>query len=129
MNDVVFDEATFIAHAESANTDEFWDLLTQPTKLEERALRAYFGDGRYQRLHTKALRAFSATGLDQPEGNVVVLPGFLGSELSSAGHGGDAAQIWIRVTEIMAGALGRLELDEDGRSSPASTPRSTRPGS
>jgi hypothetical protein len=115
MGTSLFDEPAFIARVESANTDEFSDLLKQPTKLQERALRAYFGDGRYQRLHSKALRSFAGRG-QEPDGNVIVLHGMMGSELSLDSRATEAVEIWARITQIMAGALSRLQLSEDGRS-------------
>ena len=115
MGTSLFDEPAFIARVESANTDEFSDLLRQPTKLQERALRAYFGDGRYQRLHSKALRSFARRG-QEPDGNVVVLHGMMGSELSLDSRTTGAVEIWPRITRIMAGALSQLQLSEDGRS-------------
>jgi pimeloyl-ACP methyl ester carboxylesterase len=115
MGTSLFDEPAFIARVESANTDEFSDLLRQPTKLQERALRAYFGDGRYQRLHSKALRSFARRG-QEPDGNVIVLHGMMGSELSLDSRATEAVEVWPRITRIMAGSLSQLQLSEDGRS-------------
>jgi hypothetical protein len=51
----VFDERAFIARLESANTDQLLHLLTRPAADEDQALRAHFGDERYQRLHVAHL--------------------------------------------------------------------------
>lgn len=112
----MFDETAFIARVESANTDELGDILRQPTKEQEKALRAYFGEERYQRLHAKALRSSARRGIAEPAGNIVVLHGIMGSELSSYARSGAGEQIWVKVAQIMGGALGLLRLAENGKS-------------
>jgi len=112
---VVFDEAGFIARLEAANADEFAEMLRAPTRDQEKALRTYFGEERYQRLHSKAIRAGMRGTLAEPEGNVVVLPGIMGSELSSVSRSGAVSQIWVKVMQIMDGALSHLQLGDDGR--------------
>jgi pimeloyl-ACP methyl ester carboxylesterase len=112
----VFDESTFIARVESANTDEFADLLWHPSRLEERALRAYFGDGRYQRLHARALKCVARSDNGEPQGNVVVLHGMMGSGLATRTRTGEVVQLWVDVHQIMGGGLASLRLGNDGRS-------------
>lgn len=112
----MFDEAAFIARLESANADELRYLLERPTREEERALRSYFGEERYRRLRAKALRTSLRRGLSDPIGNVVVLHGIMGSELSSYSRSGAAEQLWAKVVQIMRGHLAKLELGTDGRS-------------
>ena len=112
----MFDESGFIAQLEAANTDEFAEMLRSPTREQEKALRTYFGEERYQRLHSNAIRAGLRGTVSEPEGNVVVLPGIMGSELSSYSRSGSGSQIWVKVMQIMDGALASLQLAEDGRS-------------
>jgi CHAT domain len=112
----VFDESSFIARVELANTDEFAELLRHPTRLEERALRAYFGDGRYQRLHARSLKCDAASGTLGEQGNVVVVHGMMGSGLELRTRSGEAAQVWVDVNQIMGGGMASLRLAEDGRS-------------
>jgi pimeloyl-ACP methyl ester carboxylesterase len=111
----VFDESAFIARLEAANADEFAEMLRSPTRDQEKALRTYFGEERYQRLHSNAIRAGLRGALAEPEGNVVVIPGIMGSELSSVSRSGSSSQIWVKVMQIMDGALSLLQLGDDGR--------------
>jgi hypothetical protein len=64
----MFDERAFIARVEAANADELAKILMHPTAEEERALRAYLGDERYQRMHGIALRRSVRRGTEKPKG-------------------------------------------------------------
>jgi len=109
------DERAFIARVEAAEPDLFAALLARPSRDEERALRAYFGDARFERLHTMAVRRTGAArGPRGPRGNVVVMPGIMGSELSE--HiGTQTNRIWVNPLRMVAGQLGHLRLDDTGR--------------
>ncbi|MBN1204684.1 MAG: CHAT domain-containing protein [Myxococcaceae bacterium] len=109
------DERAFIARVEAAEPDLFATLLARPSRDEERALRAYFGDARFERLHTMAVRRSGAARAARgPRGNVVVMPGIMGSELSEY-TGADSNRIWVNPLRLVAGQLGRLRLDDGGR--------------
>ena len=80
----MFDERRFLARVEAADAHTFAELLEQPSEDETRALRVQFGDARYQRLHSLALRrGRSARTKSGPIGNVVVIHSFLGSNLTA----------------------------------------------
>src|SRR5208337_1638797 len=93
----MFDQRAFIERVERANTAEFARLMAMPTYEQEEALRAHFGDDCYQRLHAAALAIAApetqrrvSEWLRQPDrqtsrlqGNVVLLSGIMGSELST----------------------------------------------
>jgi pimeloyl-ACP methyl ester carboxylesterase len=111
----MFDERTFLTSVGAANLDQLAVILDQPSANEERALRVYFGDDRYARLHDLALRRNGAQGRRGPRGNVVVLPGSMGSALTATDRSGAAAPVWLDVLALMAGRLDRLRLAEDGR--------------
>jgi pimeloyl-ACP methyl ester carboxylesterase len=112
----MFDERAFIAKVESAGPEELANILVRPTLDEEKALRAHLGDGRYQRMHSMALKRKVGRGFrSQPKGNVVVIHGIMGGELSvSSGGSGDLT--WVSAFRIMRGWLDRLRLSDDGRS-------------
>jgi pimeloyl-ACP methyl ester carboxylesterase len=78
----------------------------------ERDLRALLGDADYERLRerAKSSRAVRARAL---QGNVVVLPGVMGSELS-VGEGDDQWKLWVHYWWIYRGYLQRLKLDASG---------------
>jgi pimeloyl-ACP methyl ester carboxylesterase len=111
----MFDERSFISRVEQASPEELADILMRPTLDEEKALRAHLGDERYQRMHSMALkRKVSRSVTREPKGNVVVIHGIMGAELSvSSGGAGDLT--WVNAFRIMRGWLDRLRLSDDGR--------------
>lgn len=114
----MFNERAFIAQVEAAGTEELANLLMRPTLEQEKALRAHLGDERYQRMHSMALKRSMACGIARgfakPPGNVVVIHGIMGAELSvSSGGNGDLT--WVNAFRIMRGWLDRLRLDPSGR--------------
>jgi hypothetical protein len=113
----MFDERQFIERVEAADPAEFRQILATPSADEERALRIHLGDARYQRMHGMALRrGTSRRAAGQPQGNVVVIHGVMGSELSVFDQSGDGDHLWINPLRIANGRLGQLQLDDDGRS-------------
>ena len=124
----MFDERAYIARLESADTQELATMLARPTAEEEKTLRVYLGDGRYQRMHDLALRHNSTRrAVGGPRGNVVVIPGIMGSELTSVDRRGALDHIWVQIPRLIAGRLDRLRLSEDGLAeyNPAYDVRST----
>src|SRR5919199_13925 len=117
----MFNEKAFIAQVEGADTEQLADLLRYPTREEEEALRAHLGTERYQRMHSMALRRSitrgiaHSRGIDPERGNVVVIHGIMGGELTAMSRGGAGDQIWVKALKIMNGWLERLRLKDDGR--------------
>src|SRR5215213_437265 len=114
----MFDERAFISQVERSNTDELAKLLVRPTLDQEKALRAHLGNERYQRMHSMALKRRTSRSLgDKPKGNVVVIHGIMGAELSiSSSNGGAGDLTWVNAFRILRGWLDRLQLSDDGRS-------------
>ena len=110
----MLDERQYISRVESADADELAQLLERPSRDEEKALRAYLGDARYQRLHRLALKRKSRAVV-RPRGNVVVIHGIMGGELGAFSREGRGDRIWITALRLMDGALERLRLGPDGR--------------
>ncbi len=111
----VFDEQAFIERVESADADELADILRRPSPEQDRALRAFLGETNYQRQRDLTLRReIQRSRTRQPAGNVVVLHGIMGSELSAFSRAGSGDPIWVKVFRIVEGALARLQLGEDG---------------
>ena len=48
------------------------------------------------------------------KGNVIVLPGIMGSELTATDRSGVADNIWLSILRIIAGRIERLRLADDG---------------
>ena len=81
-----------------------------PDDKKERALLAYLGDERFRRFRSIALRRSARKAVDVPEGNVIVLPGIMGSELSTVSKNGTDEPLWASIFRIMRGALKYLRL-------------------
>jgi CHAT domain len=124
----MFAQREFIEMVERANAAEFARLLAAPTYEEEQALRAHFGDICYQRLHAAAVPVAAPAERGLPEwlggpdhqrprheGNVVLLPGIMGSELSTnETMGGQGSRIWLNLPRIALGQIDRLSLAPGG---------------
>lgn len=120
-------EREYLARLESANTEELARMVAAPTTEEEEVLRTHLGDVCFQRMHALAIRAAEGTergildwfGGKPPQatdlGNVVVLPGLMGSELTTRDLSGDADTIWLNIPRIVLGRLERLRMAADGR--------------
>jgi pimeloyl-ACP methyl ester carboxylesterase len=111
----MFDERAFIARVESAGTDELAQIMLRPTGEEEQALRVYFGDDRFERLRQLALKRTLTRGARELKGNVVVIHGIMGAELSAFDRKGAGEQVWAKVLRLANGWLDRLRLSEDGK--------------
>jgi hypothetical protein len=81
----MIDERAYIARLESADPQELASMLATPTAEQEKTLRVYLGDERYQRMHDLALKRNSTrrAAAVEPRGNVIVIPGIMGSELTA----------------------------------------------
>jgi energy-coupling factor transporter ATP-binding protein EcfA2 len=110
-----FDERAFRTRLKVAGTVELTHLVLRPTLEEERCLRVYFGDERYQELHRLALK--STSGSRAPKGNVVFIHGLMGSELSvfTSDKTTNSDLIWINAFRLMSGRLAWLKLNDNGR--------------
>ncbi|MEO6810139.1 MAG: hypothetical protein ABI353_13580, partial [Isosphaeraceae bacterium] len=125
----MFDQRELISRVERADPLEFAQILATPTLEEEEALRAHLGNGAYQRMRASALRV-TATGsqrglfdlFGRPEpavaarlGNVVVLPGIMGSELSVSPSPSElGSTVWLNLLRVALGQIERLSLEPGG---------------
>ena len=87
-------------------------LVREPTLEQERALRTELGDDGFRRARDLVV---GTRGAQAPRGNVVVLHGIMGGELSTVAPDGDLARVWMNVPRIVVGELKRLRLADDGR--------------
>jgi pimeloyl-ACP methyl ester carboxylesterase len=111
----MIDEREVIARLEAASPEEMMQLLRHPTVEEERAYRAYLGDERYQRMHVMALQRATTRSTTGPHGNVVVIHGIMGGELTAFAATGRGEHIWARYLGLITGRMRALRLDETGR--------------
>lgn len=79
---------------------------------EEKVLRDYYGEQTF-----RDLRKLSVAARETRErlGNVVLLPGIMGSHLSVKDEDGDEDAIWFSFWRIVKGDLKRLKLKKDGK--------------
>jgi pimeloyl-ACP methyl ester carboxylesterase len=78
---------------------------------EERLLRAEMGSTAFERARGAAARGKRRGKL----GKVLVLPGIMGTELDAVDGSGDSDRIWINFVRLIAGRIGDLELNAQGR--------------
>lgn len=80
---------------------------------EERELRGYFGKAKFEKL-----REFAGKSEETQKklGNVILLPGIMGSSLLARSEDGDEDTIWLSLRSLAFGRLKRLELNPDGKS-------------
>ena len=106
-------ERAFIARLERANTQELILILSRPNPEEDRVLRVHLGTERYERLRHLALRTAKRGVIKK--GNVVVLHGIMGSELTVFERT-RSQQIWLSFPRLIIGGAGWLRMGEKGRS-------------
>lgn len=99
-----------LARLEAASPKELDSLLRRPSDGEARIYRAYFGEARYDALRRKTLSTRSATRAAK-RGNVVILHGIMGGELTLRANGSDKS-IWMNVLRLAFGAVDRLRMKE-----------------
>ena len=100
-------ERTFLAQLEAASPGELSEILRRPTADEQRVLEIYFGAARLERLRSLALRG-QRRGASR--GNVVVLHGIMGGELTVFPPQKSNQQIWMNVPRIAIGGMGWLRM-------------------
>lgn len=111
---MAINEAAFIAQMEASSPEEFCRMLREPTGDQERVLRAYFGDNRFQRLHLNAVRNNSNRSIREPKGLVVIIHGIMGAELSETMPDGGSSKIWLNYLDLGLGKFCNLKLLPDG---------------
>jgi hypothetical protein len=124
---VAFDERAFIRQVEAAGPDEFAALVRHPAPEEEAALRVHLGDARYRRMHEMALtRGAGARGPSALRGNVILIHGIMGGELSVL-RNGSLRDIWAKIFRLVSGGIADLRMAANGRdeATPGCTVEST----
>src|SRR3954468_9749836 len=83
-----------------------------PASPEEEKLRQYFGEKRFRDLSFLSLFADKTK---RELGNVVLLPGIMGSHLSVTDKEGSDDLVWFSLWQIIRGNMKRLQLAADGK--------------
>lgn len=87
---------------------------TRGVVSNERELREFFGDEEFESLQRLAQHAVRTRSRAPIKGNIVFLPGIMGSELTTT-SGGDDDVVWTNYFRLVFGAVERLQLTADGR--------------
>lgn len=109
----MLDERAYIAQAESASPEKFSEMLSTADQEQQSALRAYFGSAKLDRLRTLAQRQV-VRGPAAKKGNLVLLPGILGSELTVGSD--QLEKVWFGFWSILKGDFAQLQIDSAGKS-------------
>ncbi len=88
---------------------------------QSRALREYFGDQEYEYLQRLATHVRVVRSRGGIKGNVILVPGIMGSNLATVDREGDEDLVWINFFRLAFGEMERLKLSPDG--SPGPDPR------
>jgi pimeloyl-ACP methyl ester carboxylesterase len=107
------DERAFLNQLESANAEELSQILQRPSPDEQRLLEVYFGTARLEKLRRLAL---SGGRRASPRGNVVVLHGITGGELTVSPANQASQHVWLNLPRIAIGALGWLGMTPELKS-------------
>ncbi len=81
---------------------------------QEKNLREYFGDELFKELRELS-QTKRASSTKKELGNVIVLPGVMGSHLSVVEKSGDEDHVWISLWRLVKGDMKRLKLSSDGK--------------
>ncbi|UVT21462.1 MAG: CHAT domain-containing protein [Nitrospira sp.] len=91
--------------------------------VSDQALREHFGSEKLERLQRLADRARSARQKrDVLRGNIIFIPGIMGSELTVT-EDGDDDTVWVSFLRLMGGGIKKLQLAPDGSREADSTLR------
>jgi pimeloyl-ACP methyl ester carboxylesterase len=86
-----------------------------PAAAGEAELREFFGEAEYSRLRELAAHAQRTRQRAAPQGNIVFIPGIMGSDLAVE-EDGSPRKVWVALGRLILGAMGKLQLAEDGAS-------------
>jgi pimeloyl-ACP methyl ester carboxylesterase len=110
---MVQNERAFIQKISAADPTELTRIIIGADAQEERILRIYLGAAQYDAIRQIALQVSATRGPAALLGNVIVLHGIMGGELSLFNNGGQSL-IWVSVLHLLQGQFDRLPLDDHG---------------
>lgn len=109
----MLNEREYIHRFNAAEPGELAAMLLSPTEEEVRILRTYLGNETYARMRQQALTA--TTTRAEKKGNVVVIHGIMGGELTSNTIAtSELAKLWLNYLQLVLGRFNRFRLDEAG---------------
>src|SRR5438128_2055432 len=112
---LAFNEREFLSRVEAADPAEFARIIINADPQETNALKVHLGEAAFERQRKLALESNLTRALAPRQGNIVVLHGIMGGELTL--HGGLLSeQIWLNALRILFGRFEALRLDDKGAS-------------
>ena len=115
------DDADVLDRLSGVDVHVLASVIGQPTAEQRVRLIEFLGPQRYARLRDLALRRGTSARPERGLGNVVLIPGILGSELARLNSAGERRTIWPRASELAAGGMMTLRLGRDGRAGPTAS--------
>lgn len=110
----VRNERQLISEFDSSSPERLVALLNDTTPDEEQALRAFLGDSRCRQMKDLAWRSVAEPMAKR--GNVVLVPGLWGSQLSAERYGEPGvSNVWPARAKPIPEGLDKLMLADDGR--------------
>ncbi len=109
-------EREYLQQLSRLTPDEIAAEILHADERHARVLQIYFGADQYARLQSIAQQGVSrGVAPAVKRGNVVVLHGIMGSELSRYGVG-NPSLIWVQILKLISGGFTDLALDDSGNS-------------
>jgi pimeloyl-ACP methyl ester carboxylesterase len=112
-------EREYIQKINASDPEDLLSSVAHADAQEEQILRIYLGDDQFEQIRSHASEARETRAAAPPKGNVVVLHGIMGGELTETD---DGKLIWVQVLNLLAGFFDRLGLNPDGSSQRPITP-------
>ena len=106
----MIDERVLISELSRSGPDQLLARIAKADRDEQRVYQIYFGPEQYAALQRLAMRSAALRGAP-PKGNVVVLHGIMGGDLTLFNTDGQS-RIWVDVLHLMGGQFDRLSLDD-----------------
>jgi pimeloyl-ACP methyl ester carboxylesterase len=112
----MINERELITRVEAADTKELAEILERRSPAEEEVLRTHLGEPRFNRMCKLVLQSALTRASRTTQGNVVVLHGIMGSELTYYETDAHPDTIWLKIFRLIAGQFERLRVDDEGQS-------------
>src|SRR5258708_23554127 len=110
-------EREYLQQLSRSTPGEIAAEILHADEREARVLRVYLGSDQFDRIQAIATRSLARGAAPVAKrGNVVVLHGIMGGELSEYGTGSPSL-IWVQALNLIKGQFNKLILDGEGNSS------------
>lgn len=110
---MVSNERAFLQNLSQASPDDLLQAVRGADAQEERILRIYLGDATYDQILRTAANRRAFRGTTEKLGNVVVLHGIMGGELTRF-QNGSSSLVWVQALRLLQGWFDQLALNSDG---------------